>query len=67
MKGNVPTVFTGNRSLSSKFLREFRIYQMANRENPAMNVALDCIGIAISYICGPNVDNWVEHMLNQID
>ena len=40
---------------------------MANRENPAMNVALDCIGIAISYICGPNVDNWVKHMLNQID
>ena len=40
---------------------------MANRENPAINVALDCIGIAISYICGPNVNNWVEHMLNRID
>ena len=29
-----------------------------------MNVTLDHIGIAISYICGPNIDNWVEHMLN---
>ena len=67
MKGNTPTIFTGDRSLSNKFLREFRIYQMANRENPAMNVALDCIGIAISYIHRPNVDDWVEHMLNQID
>ena len=64
MKGNAPTIFTGDRSLSNKFLREFRIYQMANRENPAMNVALDRIRIAISYIHGPNVDNWVEHMLN---
>jgi hypothetical protein len=40
---------------------------MANRENPAMNHALDRIGIAISYIRGPLVDDWVEHMLNRID
>ena len=64
MKGNAPTIFTGDCSLSNKFLREFRIYQMANRENPAMNVALDRIRITISYICGPNADDWVEHMLN---
>jgi hypothetical protein len=37
---------------------------MANRENPAMNHALDQISIAISYIRRPLVDDWVEHMLN---
>jgi hypothetical protein len=37
---------------------------MANRENPAMNHALDQIGITISYIRGPLVNDWVEHMLN---
>jgi hypothetical protein len=57
MKGNAPTVFSGDQTKSDKFLREFRIYQMANRENPAMNHALDRIGIAISYICGPLVDD----------
>jgi hypothetical protein len=67
MKGNTPMVFTGDRTKSDKFLREFQIYQMANRENPAMNHALDRIGIAISYIRGLLVDDWVEHMLNQID
>jgi hypothetical protein len=67
MKGNAPTVFVGDRTKSDKFLREFQIYQMANRENPAMNHALDRIGIAISYIRRPLVDDWVEHMLNRID
>jgi hypothetical protein len=32
-----------------------------------MNHALDQIGIAISYIHGPLVNNWVEHMLNQLN
>ena len=32
-----------------------------------MNVPLDHIGIAASYIHRKNVDNWVEYMMNKID
>ena len=32
-----------------------------------MNVPLDRIGIAASYIRGKNVDDWVEYMMNKVD
>ena len=67
MKGNPPTIFTGDQSKSDDFLREFKIYCMANSQNNSMLVPLDRIGLAISFICGPMVNNWVEHMMNWID
>ena len=67
MKGNPPTIFTGDRSKSDNFLREFKIYHMANSQNNSMLVPLDRIGLAISFIRGPMVNDWVEHMMNRID
>ena len=67
MKGNPPTIFTGDRSKSGDFLREFKIYCMANSQNNSMLVPLNCIGLAISFIHGPMVNDWVEHMMNQIN
>ena len=63
MKGNPPTIFSGDRSKSDDFLREFKIYQMANSQNNSMLVPLDQIGLAISFIRGPNVNDWVEGMM----
>jgi hypothetical protein len=40
---------------------------LANRGHPALAMPLDCIGIAISYIRGPKVNDWVEYMLNKIE
>jgi hypothetical protein len=60
-------VFDGDRSQSNKFLREFRIFRLSNRNNASMNVPLDRIGIAASYIRGKNVDDWVEYMMNKVD
>ena len=67
MKGNPPTIFTGDRSKSNDFLREFKIYRMANSQNNSMLVPLDCIGLAISFIRRPMVNDWVEHMMNRIN
>jgi hypothetical protein len=64
MRGNAPTIFTGDRSKSDEFLREFKIYHMVNSQNNAMLVPLDRIGLAISFIRGLNVNDWVENMLN---
>ena len=52
---------------SDKFLREFRIFRLSNRNNTSMNVPLDCIGITASYIRGKNVDDWVEYMMNKVN
>lgn len=41
MKGNPPTIFSGDRSKSDDFLREFKIYRMANSQNNSMLIPLD--------------------------
>ena len=40
---------------------------MANSQNNSMLILLDRIGLAISFIRGPNVNNWVEGMMTCID
>ena len=40
---------------------------MANSQNNSMLVPLNRMGLAISFIHGPMVNDWVEHMMNQID
>jgi hypothetical protein len=67
LKGNPPTVFTGDRSKSDQFLKEFRIYRLSNRINPTLAVPLDRIGVFFSYIRGKDVDDWVEFELNKVD
>ena len=67
LKGNMPTVFDGDRSKSDQFLREFCILMMSNRGHHAIMVPLDRIGVALSYIRGKKVDDWVEYVLNKID
>jgi hypothetical protein len=62
----MPSLFEGDRTKSDQFLRELNILMLANRGHPALTMPLDRIGIAISYIRGPKVDDWVEYMLNKI-
>ena len=52
---------------SKQFLREFRIFRLTNREAPALATPLNHIGVALSYICGKRVDDWVEYTLNKVD
>jgi hypothetical protein len=67
MRGNPPAVFSGDRSKSDQFLREFRIYKMSNRANSAMRIPIERVGLAMSFIRGPHVDDWAERVLNEID
>ena len=67
LKGNPPAIFDSNCSQSDIFLREFRIFRLSNCNNASMNVPLDHIGIAASYICRKNVDDWVEYLMNKVD
>ena len=40
---------------------------MSNQGHNAIVVPLDHIGVALSYIRGKKVDDWVEYVLNKID
>ena len=60
-------VFEGNRTKSDQFRREFRILMLSNRNHHSLAIPLDCIGVALSYIRGPKVDDWVQYMLNKVE
>ena len=63
----MPTVFDGDCSKSDQFLWEFRILMLSNCGHHAMATPLDRIGVALSYIRGKKVDDWVELTLNKVD
>ena len=67
LKGNMPTVFDGDCSKSDQFLREFRILMLSNHGHHAMATPLNHIGVALSYIRGKKVDDWVELTLNKVN
>jgi hypothetical protein len=67
MKGNPPTVFNGDRSKSEEFLKEMKLYWMANSRTPSMQLPYERVAIALGYIRGPKVDNWVLREMNIIN
>ena len=67
LKGNIPTVFNGDRPKSDQFLWEFHILMLSNCGHHAMATPLDRIGVTLSYIRGKKVDDWVELTLNKVN
>ena len=63
----MPTVFDGDHSKSDQFLWEFWILMLLNHGHHAMATPLDRIGVALSYIRGKKVNDWVELTLNKVD
>ena len=60
LRGTPPTIFTGDRQKADTFWSEFRRYKLNNRNHPAMTLPFDCVLMALSYIRGPLVDDWVD-------
>ena len=60
LRGTPPTIFTGDRSKADTFWSEFHRYKLNNRNHPAMTLPFDCVLMALSYIRGPLVDDWVD-------
>ncbi|KAH9018894.1 hypothetical protein EDB85DRAFT_1896972 [Lactarius pseudohatsudake] len=57
LNGMPPTTFSGDRSTSTQFLREFERLRRLNRSHPLMTNPEQRIKLALSYIDGP-ADNW---------
>jgi hypothetical protein len=57
--GKEPTVFDGSRSMSEKFIQEFELYVNINEDNHVVAQPYRRIFLALSYMKGPKIDNWV--------
>jgi hypothetical protein len=65
--GKAPTVFDGDRKNSKAFISDLEIYFRLNRKRPDIKNYYSRVLLALSYIKGPNVVNWVEQQVEQLD
>ena len=66
LAGLPPTVFTGDRTKSDKFLKEFKQWRLLNRDHNEMKQPYNCVLMALTYIKGPRVDDWQEARLEEL-
>jgi hypothetical protein len=62
-----PQPFDGDRTKAEAFLRELRLYMMANQGVPGFESPIRRVAIALTFIKGLKVDGWVEAMLQAIE
>ena len=66
LRGKQPPTFDGTRSKANNFWRAFKIYRILNKETSTIKNPFHRTALAISFIAGPNVDDWAEHQLDQL-
>lgn len=67
LRGKQPPIFDGTRSKANNFWRAFKIYHILNKETNTIKSPFNRAALAISFISGPNVDDWAEHQLDQLE
>jgi Retrotransposon gag protein/Zinc knuckle len=67
LKGKTPAIFDGDRSASKAFISDLRIYFQINRKKADVKNAYSRVLLALSFIKGPNVVNWVDTQFDQIE
>jgi len=65
MKGHPPEIFNGDRAKTHKFMKEFALWKLCNLTNKVMANPFSRVALALSYIKGTNVDDWVEQEVNE--
>ncbi len=61
--GIPPLLFNGDRTRTDTFIRELQIYMIANQGVPGFKSPIQCVAIMLTFIKGPQVDGWVEGIL----
>jgi hypothetical protein len=59
-QGKAPDVFDGDRTKSKAFISDLKIYFRINRNHPDVKNYHARVFVALSFIKGPNVVNWVD-------
>ena len=60
MWGIQPPIFNGTRAQADDFWAQFRRYKMVNRTHDSMTKAYDRVLMALTYIQGPMINDWVN-------
>ena len=60
LRGHPPEIFDGNRTKAKKFMKEFTLWKLCNLNNEALSTPFSRVALCLSYIKGPNVDDWVS-------
>ena len=60
MQGVPPTIFDSTQSRTDDFWGQFRRFKMVNRTHDAMKVPFDRVLTALTYMCGPLINDWVD-------
>jgi hypothetical protein len=66
LRGDPPAAFTGDRDKSDDFLREFDMYRSLNELHELMTVPYFRAMLALSYMKGPRVSDWVRDQINEL-
>jgi hypothetical protein len=59
-QGVAPSHFNGKRNHTDNFLNEFCCYKLLNKEKNAMKIPFYRVLMAVSYIHGPLIEDWVN-------
>ncbi len=65
--GIPPNIFNGDQTCTDAFIHELRIYMMANQGVPGFKSLIQHITITLTFIKGPQVDGWVEGILEGLE
>jgi hypothetical protein len=66
LKGAVPTTFDGDHAKTDQFIQEFSLYQVINLNNMTIISPFQCVALALTFMCGPKVDNWVVQYIDLV-
>jgi hypothetical protein len=66
LDGAPPKPFDGDRSKTSQFIKEFELFKMINFAHRKMRTPATRVGLALSYIKGDKVNDWVYNQVNQL-
>ena len=67
LKGKTPNIFDGDRAKSKAFLSNTKIYFRINRKKTEIKNCYTRVLLTLSFIKGPNVVNWVDTQLDQVE
>ena len=59
LKGTPPTIFDGNQKMTKQFTQEFMLYRMINKDSSMMKNAYTHTTLALSFMWGPAINDWV--------
>jgi hypothetical protein len=59
LKGTPPAIFNGNCKNTKQFMQEFTLYCLINKDTLMMRNAYTCTTLALSFMRGPAINNWV--------